>query len=146
VNQLRSVESLLLGVNSTTNNPLPCPHQDVFNVVAEVIELKTKPSLPDGPITVDAMGRVPHWDDLGPRQRAIVAMGEQDMRIDGLRPKRHGVFVVGASSDHTVVDVTDAEPPVKLGDELAFDPIYAAMATAMASAGVTKVVTPNKQQ
>lgn len=142
VNQLRSGESLLLGVNSTTNNPLPCPHQDAFNVVAEVIELKTKPSMPEGPIAVDAMGRVPHWDDLGPRLRAIVAMGEQDMRIDGLRPKRRGVFVVGASSDHTVIDVTDADPPVKLGDELVFDPIYAAMTTAMASAGVTKAVTP----
>ncbi|NLE46302.1 MAG: alanine/ornithine racemase family PLP-dependent enzyme, partial [Chloroflexi bacterium] len=140
VNQLRSGESLLLGVNSTTNNPLPCPHQDAFNVVADVIELKNKPSMPDGPIAVDAFGRVPHWEDLGWRKRAIVAMGEQDMRIDGLRPKRAGVFIVGASSDHTVVDVTDADPPVALGDELEFDPIYAAMATAMASVGVEKLV------
>jgi len=142
VNQLRSGESLLLGVNSTTNNPLPCPHQDAFNVVAEVIELKTKPSMPEGPIAVDAMGRVPHWEDLGPRRRAILAMGEQDMRIAGLRPKLPGAFIVGASSDHTVVDVTNVDPPVELGDELAFDPIYAAMTTAMASVGVTKVVTP----
>jgi len=144
INQLRSGESLLLGVNSTTYNPLPCPYQDAFNVVAEVIELKTKPSMPEGPIAVDAFGRVPHWDDLGLRLRAILAMGEQDMRIDGLRPKRPGAFVVGASSDHTVVDVTDAEAPVRLGDELSFDPTYAAMATAMASVGVRKVISPLK--
>jgi predicted amino acid racemase len=50
--------------------------------------------------------------------------------------------MVGASSDHLVVDVTDAHPPVQLGDELAFDPQYTAVATAMASAGVQKVVTP----
>jgi len=140
VNQLRVGEALLLGVNSTTGNPLPCPYQDAFTVVAEVIELKTKPSLPDGEIAVDAFGRVPHWEDLGPRRRAILAMGEQDMRIDGLRPRRSDVFIVGASSDHLVVDVTEADPPVCLGDELTFDPSYAAVATAMASVGVEKVV------
>lgn len=142
VNQLRIGEAILLGVNSTTNNPLPCPHQDAFNVVAEVIELQTKPSLPEGTIALDAFGRVPHWEDLGLRRRAILALGEQDVRVDGLRPKRPGVTLVGASSDHLVVDVTEANPPVRLGDEMAFDPTYAAVATAMVSVGVTKVITP----
>jgi predicted amino acid racemase len=141
VNQLRIGEGILLGVNSVTKNPLPCPHQDAFNVVAEVIEVKTKPSMPEGPIATDAFGRVPQWEDLGLRRRAILAMGEQDMRISGLRPKRNGVTIVGASSDHLVVDVTDAHPCVQLGDELAFDPQYTAVATAMASAAVPKVIT-----
>jgi predicted amino acid racemase len=142
VNQLRVGEGILLGVNSVTKNPLPCPHQDAFNVVAEVIEVKAKPSLPDGPIATDAFGRVPEWKDLGLRRRAILAMGEQDMRISGLRPRRQGVTIVGASSDHLVVDVTDADPSVQLGDELAFDPLYTALATAMVSAGVPKVIRP----
>jgi predicted amino acid racemase len=142
INQLRVGEGILLGVNSVTKNPLPCPHQDAFNVVAEVIEVKTKPSLPEGPIATDAFGRVPQWEDLGLRRRAILAMGEQDMRISGLRPKRPGVTIIGASSDHLVVDVTDAQPSVQLGDELAFDPQYTAVATAMASAGVPKIVIP----
>jgi predicted amino acid racemase len=142
VNQLRIGEGILLGVNSVTKNPLPCPYQDAFNVVAEVIEIKTKPSLPEGTIAADAFGRVPHWEDLGLRRRAILALGEQDMRIDGLRPRRPGVSVVGASSDHLVVDVTEADPSVCLGDELMFDPMYPAVATAMASAGVTKVIKP----
>lgn len=142
VNQLRVGEAMLFGVNSTTYNPLPCPYQDTFRVVAEVIELQVKPSTPEGPITVDAFGRVPHWEDLGPRRRALLAMGEQDMRIDGLRPTWPGATLVAASSDHTVVDVTEADPPVRLGDEMVFDPIYAAVATAMASGGVEKVVKP----
>lgn len=146
VNQLRVGEGILLGVNSVTKNPLPCPHQDAFNVVAEVIEVKTKPSLPEGPVATDAFGRTPEWEDLGLRRRAILAMGEQDMRIGGLRPKRQGVTIVGASSDHLVVDVTDADPPVRLGDELAFDPQYTAVATAMVSAGVPKVISPVRQQ
>jgi predicted amino acid racemase len=140
INQLRIGEAILLGTNNTTNNPLPSPYQDAFNVVAEAIEIKTKPSLPEGMIAADAFGRKPHWEDLGPRRRAILAMGEQDLRIDSLRPKRPGVTIVGASSDHLVVDVTEADPPVHLGEELEFDPVYAAVATAMASIGVTQVI------
>ena len=142
VNQLRVGEGILLGVNSVTKNPLPCPHQDAFNVTAEVIEVKTKPSMPEGPIAMDAFGREPKWEDRGLRRRAILAVGEQDMRISGLRPKRSGVTIVGASSDHLVVDVTEADPPVALGEELAFNPLYEAVATGMASSAVTKVVTP----
>ena len=142
VNQLRIGEGILLGVDSAGNWPLPSPYQDAFNVVAEVIEVETKPSLPEGPITIDAFGRTPHWEDMGIQQRAILAMGEQDMRISSLRPRRQGVTIVGASSDHLVLDVTDADPPVQLADELAFDPLYTAVATAMASAGVPKVIRP----
>ena len=145
VNQLRIGEGILLGVDSAGNWPLPCPYQDAFNVAAEVVEIDIKPSLPEGPITIDAFGRTPHWEDLGLRRRAILAMGEQDLHIDGLRPKRPGVTMVGASSDHLVVDVNEADPPVRLGDELEFDPIYAAVATAMASFGVTQVIKPIKE-
>jgi predicted amino acid racemase len=142
VNQLRIGEGILLGIDSAGNWPLPSPYQDAFNVVAEVVEVETKPSLPEGPITVDAFGRTPHWEDVGIRQRAILAIGEQDLRIDGLRPKRPGVTLVGASSDHLVVDVTEVDPLVCLGDELEFDPTYAAVATGMASLGVTQVTKP----
>ena len=71
-----------------------------------------------------------------------LAIGHQDLRIDGLRPKRPGVTIVGASSDHLVMDVTEAAPPVHVGDELEFDPIYAAVATAMANVDVMQVVKP----
>jgi predicted amino acid racemase len=144
VNQLRVGEGILLGTDNSTWYPLPCPHKDAFTVVAEVIELTTKPSLPEGvPAAGDALGRRPQWIDLGPRRRAILAMGEQDLHVEALRPKRPGVTIVGASTDHTVVDVTDADPPVKLGDELEFTPLWAALATSMASQDVVKVVKPS---
>jgi len=146
VNQLRIGEGILMGVDSSGNWPLPSPYQDIFNIVAEVVEVETKPSLPEGPITIDAFGRTPHWEDLGLRRRAILAIGEQDLYIGGLTPKRPGVTMVGASSDHLVVDVTEADPPVNLGDELEFDPIYAAVATAMASYGVDQVVKPIEKE
>jgi len=146
VNQLRIGDAILLGVDSSGGWPLPLPFQDVFNVVAEVIEIDIKPHMPEGPITIDAFGRTPHWEDLGLRRRAILAIGEQDLHIAGLTPRRSGVTLVGASSDHLVVDVTDADPPVHLGDELEFKPIYAAVATAMASYGVEQVVKPIEKE
>lgn len=141
VNQLRIGHGILLGP-ALPELPLPYPFEPVFRVVAEVIELKVKPSLPEGPIAVDAFGRVPHWEDRGLRQRAVLALGRQDMDIESLRPRRAGVTMVGASSDHTVVDVTEADPPVHLGEGLEFEPAYGAVATAMAHAYVPQVAHP----
>jgi len=142
VNQLRIGEGILLGYDSATNWSLPGMVRDAFTVIGEVIEVITRPSLPAGEIALDAFGRAPHWEDRGLRRRAILSLGNQDLRTDGLRCKRPGVAVVGASSDHLIVDVTDASPPVRLGEELEFTPDYAALATVMASHQVTQVVRP----
>lgn len=133
VNQLRIGGGILKGTNTADDYPLPFPHRDVFTITGEVIEIKIKPSMPEGKTGKDALGRAREWRDLGLRRRAILAMGEQDVRVEDLVPKRRGVTLVGASSDHTVVDVTDATPPVKLGDWLEFTPGYAGIASAMAS-------------
>jgi predicted amino acid racemase len=138
INQLRVGEGILLGVSESNQFDLPCPYKDSFMVTAEVIELKVKPSMPEGEIAIDAFGRKPHWQDIGQRKRAILALGEQHMRIGGLKPLREGVFIVGASSDHTVMDVTDANPTVSLGETLEFIPQYSALATAMTSESVIK--------
>jgi predicted amino acid racemase len=144
-NQLRIGGAILIGeVDSTGDWPSALPHQDAFTVVAEVIEVETKPSVPEGPLAPNAFGHIPHWEDLGPRRRAILAMGRQDLQTDGLQPKRPGVTIVGASSDHLVVDVTDADPPVRLGEEMEFNPSYGAVATAMASRTATQVIIPMK--
>lgn len=142
-NQLRIGGAILIGeVDSTGEWPAALPHQDAFTVVAEVIEVETKPSVPEGPVAPNAFGEVPRWADLGPRRRAILALGRQDLQIESLQPRRTGVTIVGASSDHLVVDVTEADPPVRLGEELAFNPLYGAVATGMASSSATQVIKP----
>jgi hypothetical protein len=47
--------------------------------------------------------------------------------------------VLGASSDHLVLDLTDANPPLKVGDGLAFRITYGAMLAVMTSEYVEKV-------
>ncbi len=139
-NHFRVGEAILTGTDFSTWAPLPMPYQDAFTVYAEVIEVKDKPSAPDGQVGPDAFMQVHEWPDLGVRRRAILALGEIDLRTASLKPMRPGVTIVGASSDHLVLDVTEAEPPVRLGEELGFDTLYPAVSTGWASSCTTKVV------
>jgi len=54
-------------------------------------------------------------------------MVELDEGVQFMRPTLQGTFVVGATSDHLVVDVTDA-PTVKLGEKLDFVASHTAIA------------------
>ena len=139
--QLRVGGAILIGeVDSTGEWPRAIPHQDAFTVYAEVLEVETKPSVPEGRVAPNAFGEVPSWPDLGMRRRAILALGRQDLQIESLVPLRLGVTILGASSDHLVLDVTEASPTVILGEELGFRPLYGAVATGMTSTVATQMV------
>ena len=61
----------------------------------------------------------------GMRRRAIVALGSQDIGDPKqLVPLDSGVEVVGGSSDHTVLDVTDSEKNFRPGDVVRFRAYY----------------------
>jgi len=142
-NQLRVGGALLTGeIDSTGDWPDALPHHDAFRVVAEVVEVETKPSAPDGRLAPNAFGQNTAWQDRGPRRRAILAVGRQDVQVEGLVAQRPGITFIGASSDHLVLDVTEAEPPVRVGERLSFRPLYGAIATAMASSTAVQRVRP----
>jgi predicted amino acid racemase len=144
INHLRVGDAILIGpeeTEETTAYPLPIPHREVFFVAAEVIEVIRKPWLPIGPIGPDANMCIRHWEDRGHRRRAIVALGEQDMRTQHLAPRRLGVEIIGASSDHLVLDVEDAQPPVHVGESLDFVARYCAVASAWPNRLVRRILT-----
>jgi len=138
VNHLRVGQAILTGSDFTTWAELPIPFVDAFKVYAEVIEIKCKPSAPDGSCGPDAFMRVRDWPDEGVRRRAILAMGDVDLSTSALRPTQPGVRAVGASSDHFVVDVTEMKSPVRLGEELEFVALYPAISTGWSSICTTK--------
>ncbi len=109
-------------------------------MVGEVIEIARKPSIPIGPRGQDAFGGQVEFVDRGVRQRALLNLGRQDVDIDGLTPEDAGVIVLGGSSDHLVLDVSDAHQTLSLGDEVAFWPNYSALLAASTSPYVKKVV------
>ncbi len=95
--------------------------------------MKLKPSLPIGRSGYDAFGNQPVFVDEGDRLRAIANIGREDVLVEGLTPLHAGVRVLGASSDHLVMDVTDAAPPVAVGDRVSFRMNYGALLAAMTS-------------
>jgi len=126
ITSLRVGETILLGVDTLTREPTLGLHLDAFVVRAPVIECKVKPSMPVGEIAQDAFGNRPTFVDRGDRRRAICALGRQDTAPDGLAPLDPRVEVLGASSDHLILDVDALEPAPRLGDTLAFVPGYGA--------------------
>ena len=101
-------------------------YQDVFKLKCEVIEVKDKPTHPIGKIFVDAFGNKPTYEDKGIRKRALIALGKVDYAyIDELIINEPGTSIVGASSDHTILDIEDAKRDIKVGDIIEFDLCYA---------------------
>jgi len=103
--------------------------QDVFTLRAEVIELKDKPTYPQGEFAVDAFGKKPIYQDRGIRKRALLAMGKVDYGSDyhEIFPLNKDIRVIGASSDHTILDVEDLTEPLAVGDIIDFGINYASM-------------------
>ncbi len=114
-------------------------HLDVFTLKAEVIEVDTKPSVPIGELGVDGFGHRPVFEDKGMRRRALVALGKADVSPDELIPRRQGVEILGASSDHMILDITDCETAVKLGDILEFDLNYVSMLALTGASDIPKL-------
>lgn len=142
INQLRIGTAILQGGDGAHHWTLPPPCRDGFTFFAEVIEVKYKPSLPEGEIGPDAFGRVPTFEDRGAMWRIILAGGEQNLRPEGLKPKRKALEYIGASSDHMVFGALGARPDIEVGDEIEFTLSYSTLATGMASPEVQKVVHP----
>ncbi|OWZ83067.1 alanine/ornithine racemase family PLP-dependent enzyme [Natranaerobius trueperi] len=133
INQLRVGEGFLLGMDSVRELKIPNTHQDAFKLVAEIIEIKQKPSLPEGEIGKDPFGNVPEFTDQGIRTRAIAAVGKQDVSIEGLIPIDNKISIEGASSDHLIIDITDSQCTYDVGEKVEFNMTYGAVLSAMTS-------------
>lgn len=136
VNTLRLGESLLLGRDPLDRSPIAGLHTAACALVAEVIECKEKPSRPWGRIGEAAFGPAPPAHDRGPTTRVILAVGHQDVDPAGLIPPA-GFAVLGASSDHLVLECGGPPPPI--GAELRFGLDYAALLAATTSPFVAEV-------
>jgi predicted amino acid racemase len=135
INNLRLGESIYLGRETLHREPIPGLFTDAFTLIAEVIEAKTKPSIPDGDICQDAFGNVPQFQDRGQTNRALLGIGLQDVSVSGLTPSLD-VDILGASSDHIILDAKQSG--LEVGDEVKFNLNYAALLAAMTSSYVHK--------
>ena len=111
VNQLRIGTAILLGISSSIGpRRIQGFHHDAFVLKAELIELKK-----------------------GDKLLGMLSLGQLDVAQEFLFPVSPGVTIVRASSDHTLVDVTDMDPKPRVGDTLAFQLGYYSLMRLMAS-------------
>lgn len=133
INHLRLGESIILGRETAYGHPISDTYDDCMLLKAEIIELKEKPSVPIGEIGMDAFGKAPQFVDKGIRKRAICAVGKQDVDLADIIPIDHWVDILGGSSDHLIIDVTDSKTIYKVGDIMTFKLTYGSILSLMTS-------------
>jgi predicted amino acid racemase len=146
INQLRIGVGILLGQDDVRLRNIKGTYQDAFILNAEVIEIKEKPSLPRGEIGRDAFGEIPVFRDSGIRKRAILAIGKQDIHLNSLIPLEEEIKIVGASSDHLIIDITDFKEELEVGSEVGFRLNYPALLSATTSEYVKKYFYKRKEK
>lgn len=138
INQLRIGEGIVLGRETAFGENIPNCYTNCFILKGEIIEAKYKPSIPLGNIGKDAFGNKPHFEDRGIIKRAIVAIGRQDINANGLIPLDDKIDVLGASSDHLLMDITKSDKTYIIGDVIDFKMDYGCLLIAMTSPYVKK--------
>ncbi len=135
INNLRLGESIFLGCETVNRKVITGLHTSAFQLVAEVIESKKKPSLPTGERCQDAFGNVPTFQDQGIRKRAIIALGRQDVMVSSLKSNSQ-LEIIGSSSDHIILDNNNHN--LQVGDEVNFNMDYGGLLAAMTSPFIKK--------
>jgi len=138
INNLRIGEAFYLANETAYSNKIEGMHDDALILEAEIIELQEKPSLPVGESGVDAFGQKPVYEDRGIIKRAILAIGRQDTDTDSLTPLDEKIEILGASSDHMILDVTKSDKNYRLGDIISFKLGYSATLKAFTSKYVNR--------
>ena len=127
INNLRMGEAVFLGNIPVYDQPFEGAETNNFVLKAEIIELKEKPAEPSA-----------DCDRL--MNRAIVALGKQDIYLPGLACMDNRLQIVGGSSDHIILDVTRCGSDYAAGSTVSFRMNYNCLLNAMTSSYIEKVI------
>lgn len=137
INNLRIGDTFISGMETAYSKFLPEMHHDVFQLEAQIIELKYKPSYPIGKLGVNAFGEVVEYEDNGMHNRAILAIGRQDVSQYDIIPVDDNVLILGSSSDHLILEVP--ENKYHVGDTIKFNLKYGGVLSLFTSKYVNKL-------
>lgn len=140
INHLRLGEAVLLGTIAGYNAPFEGAMTGTFNLFAEIIEVKEKPSMPWGDRAPGALSirEDPSIKDIGVRKRALVAVGNQDLHTKYMIPHDPDLKIISDTCDSFVADVTESKINYKPGDILGFGLRYHGIVNAIASDFIDK--------
>ncbi len=136
ISNLRIGEAFACGRETAYGKNIEHMHDDVFTMEAEIIELKKKPSMPDGETGMNAFGETVTFKDEGIKTRAILGIGRLEVNPDHLIPPK-GIHIVGSSSDHLIIHVD--KDGFKLGEKITFKLTYGGILSLMSASFVEKI-------
>ncbi|MFP4478938.1 MAG: alanine racemase [Candidatus Izemoplasmatales bacterium] len=137
INSLRLGESIFFGKETSYSTNIDGLNHQNFVLEAEIIECKLKPSFPEGQTTINSFGEKVTIEDKGIMKRAICAIGKQDVILANINPLDSSVKVIGGSSDHLILDVSNTD--YKVGDIIGFNVNYPGLLHLMNSDYVYKI-------
>ena len=137
VTNIRIGDTILFGRDCTYRSHIEGMNKDAFIIKAEIIEIKEKPSIPIGKRGFSALNSKPEFIDEGMRKRAILSVGKQDIDMD-MFPLDKDTKILGGSSDHLIIDITDSSRDYKIGDTFELYMYYTAALRAFTSKYVVK--------
>lgn len=136
INNLRIGEAYVLGRETAYGTHIEGMADDAFTLHTEIVELKDKPSYPEGELGLDAFGKKVEFVDRGMMRRAICNVGKQDVDLFELIPP-DGVEILGGSSDHLILNLFNKT--YKLGDTIEFKLTYGSLLSLMTSPYIRRV-------
>ncbi len=77
--------------------------------------------------------------------RGILNIGREDVDISGLVPDDKKISILGASSDHLLVNLTESINTYSIGRRISFIPNYSALLASMTSSYVEKKLLNNEK-
>lgn len=137
INNLRIGDTFYFGRDMSRRTYINGMQHDCFVLQCEIIEIKEKPSMPVGVSGYAALNTKPVFEDKGIRRRAICSAGKQDIDLDMI-PHDKKITILGASSDHLLVDITDSEQHYQIGDTLSFNMLYTSVMRSFTSKYIDK--------
>ncbi|MDU3185609.1 MAG: alanine racemase, partial [Staphylococcus epidermidis] len=128
INDLRIGEALLRGIDTTTNHSINSLYQNAIVLEAEIIEIK--PRL--------------YQKNNQSYLQAIVDIGYLDTFIEGIKPLGNDIRILGASSDHLMIDLNNQDH-YQIGDKLQFSLNYEALSQSMYMKNLTKLYSSDSK-
>ncbi|MDR2747476.1 MAG: alanine/ornithine racemase family PLP-dependent enzyme [Treponema sp.] len=139
INNLRLGEAFIAGREAAYKTRIKNTFDDAVILETQIIEVQTKPSLPLGERGSDAFEGRPVFKDQGMIRRAICAVGRQDLDIQSIIPLDRGIEILGASSDHLILNVSPSARNYEVGDTISFIPTYTALLRLFTSRYISRV-------
>ncbi len=134
INNVRIGEAILLGTDVLTRQPIKWLNQGVFKARAEILEYREKEAIIEGIRTQNAFGEILNVNSsfTGGKlhKRALLNLGKRHFMVNGIKPLNKGIYVVGASSDYTILDMTggkEAKHPEFIELELDYPALMSVM-------------------